>query len=232
MRTPRSRAGYTLIELVIAISLASIVLVGLFAIMASMMNFQVEALKKGTVNGWSLAALLSMNREIEDASVIVYPSAGGSANSISLCTNYSHIMAGAGGSADGSISGAASDPIQTIDYCYDPANLVMRRQVIDGSCPVLGSAPPACTASNYAPGAQQDTKTSGVIAISVYQAPGNPSVFTRSANRSGEIRLRYVIGNPNSTTTPSPGSAMVRNPQSMAFDTTLSVNRQYGNNQD
>ena len=231
VRRLRARAGYTLLELVVALALASIVLVGLFAIMASMMNFQVEALKKGTVNGWSLASLIAMNREIENASVLVYPAAGASADSLSVCTNYSNILKGSPGNATGVID--ASQPIETIDYCYDSANFVIRRLVVNGSCPALGTAPPACTAGNYAQSA--GATTSGVIAINVYYAnypTASPPVFTRDADATGVVRLQYVVGDPTSTPNPSPGKALVTNPQSMAFDTSLSVNKQYGNTSD
>jgi prepilin-type N-terminal cleavage/methylation domain-containing protein len=221
MRRLRSRAGYTLLELMVSLAISAIVLLGLFAIMTSMINMEVEGLKKGTVNSWSLASLIAMNREIEDASIIFYPGNGGSEDRLGGCENYSYIS-GAALSAD--------DPVTTFYYCYDSANHVMRRLIQNG-CAAKTTTPPACTAANYG-----TAGGNGVIATEVYYAnyptTNTPPVFTRDSNaRGGVLRLRYVVGDPVSTP-PGSGKPVLAKAQSMAFDTTLSMNKQFANTSD
>jgi type II secretory pathway component PulJ len=82
----RRSGGFSLIELVIAVSLSTIVLIGVFSMMTSMVQLEVAGQRGGTVNAWSLASLVAMNREIEGASVVVYPTAG-TADALVLCSN-------------------------------------------------------------------------------------------------------------------------------------------------
>ena len=52
------KAGFSIIELVIAVSLASFVLVGVASIAAQMARSQVDGIRSGTVTGWSVASYM------------------------------------------------------------------------------------------------------------------------------------------------------------------------------
>ena len=93
MRTKGDRRGFSLLELIIAMCLSSVVLITVFSIAASMVQFEVEGGRKGSVTAWSLASITNMNRDIANSSVIEWPNgAGASADSLVLCTNWTRIV--------------------------------------------------------------------------------------------------------------------------------------------
>lgn len=200
-----ARAGFSLVELVIAMLLSSFVMIGIVGISAQMVRYQAEGMKKGSVTGWSLVAITAMNKEIEDGNVLVYPTSGTPQDSLSICKNYSHL------------AGAALGPgsIENVTYCYDSTSPgYLRRAFTTGSCPALGTAPAACTAGNYP----------DVVATGVYRDASSNSVFRR-ADEVGGVQIRYRIGNPTPTTN-------MPMPQTMAFDMKFAMNKQYNNTSD
>jgi hypothetical protein len=206
-RLLRSRAGFSLTELIISMLLSSFVMIGIVGIASQMVRFQVEGMKKGSVTGWSLVAITAMNREIEDGTTLVYPTNGtGAQDLLTICKNYTHI------------TNAAMDstlPIERISYCYDPtAPGYLRRVTSTGACPALGVSPGACTAGTYPE----------VVATGVYRDAAGNMVFRR-ADEVGGVQIRYRVGNP----TPTANMPM---PQSMAFDMKFAMNKQYNNTQD
>lgn len=205
----RRNAGFTLLELIIALSISSIVLIGSFSVLTSMVQYEVEGMRRGSINGWSLAGLVAMNREIESANALVYPIAGGSANSMSVCTNYSRIK---GGSLDGGAS-------RTYSYCWDSGVNVLRRMTAAG-CPGLGTAPAGCGAGWGA---------DSVVATGVYLDSFSDPVFATDAS-GGTIRLRYIIGKPTIGAAINEGNGMTNfaTPQSMTFDTRLTMEKAVG----
>ena len=219
--TPRRRRGFTLLELVIALALSSIVLVGVFAMMASMVQYEAEGLRKGSVNGWSLASLVAMNREIEDASVLVTPRTGG-ADTLVVCDNWSRLMNKTGGAT---LMGGAS--VSTVyQYCWDPTVNVLRRMTSQpgGGCPSsLGYALPTCNAATYG--------AASVMATGVYKDTAGDNIFTADPTSTGTIRIRYTVGNPTAgTAAANEGNGLTnfQNPQTMSFDTRISLDRAVG----
>lgn len=218
----RKEAGFSIIELVIAISLASFVLVGVATIASQMARSQIDGIRSGTVTGWSLVSYLSMAKEIEDANVLAFPIANGAASdSLIVCKNWSRVI---GGKLD------AAGSVSVIQYCVDStdaSNLVLRRFANVGAgvtCPDPG-VPVACTAS---PGGTWDENGAGngisVIGFHLEKMSGFPSMFTRD-NSIGGVRLRYVIGRQTPTTNDP-------NPKSTPFDIGIAMQKQYNSTVD
>jgi prepilin-type N-terminal cleavage/methylation domain-containing protein len=190
--------GFSLIELVIAVSLASFVLVGVATIAAQMARTQVDGIRSGTVSGWSVASYMTMAKEIEDANVLAYPvNNGDNADSIVVCKNWSRDQ-GAGP------PGAALDaalPVSVIQYCVDATDpdsthYRLRRYANVGlgvTCPASPAAPVTCNAAG--PGWTEN----GIVGFRVEHLNGFATVFWRD-NAIGGVRLRYSIGQQTPTT--------------------------------
>lgn len=210
-RLLRSRAGFSLTELVIAMLLSSFVLVGIVGISSQMVRFHVDGMKRGTVTGWSLVALTAMNKEIEDGTTLVWPTNGsGASDSLTFCKNYTHLT---------NASLDSSSPIQAVSYCFDSSTTpgTLRRTTSTGACPVLGTAPGACSGFGE------------VVATGVYREATNAQfpagqVFRR-ADEVGGVQIRYIVGNPVAT----PQQPI---PTTMAFDIKFAMNKQYNNPSD
>ena len=211
MRPRRDRRGFSLLELVIALSLSAVVLISVFSIAASMVQFEVEGGRKGSVTAWSLASITAMNRDIASASVIQYPTALNSANSLVVCTNWTTLLNAPNGQQLSTIGPGPS----VLYYCWDnSANVLRRMAVLNTNCPNSGVGPPACSAVGYGAGS--------VVATAVYQNSGN-WVFTNDNLVTNSIRIRFVVGNPSqgqvNTTGTGASGPVFQNPQSLAFDT-------------
>jgi prepilin-type N-terminal cleavage/methylation domain-containing protein len=213
----KDRRGFSLLELIIALSISSVVLITIFSIAASMIQYEVEGERKGSVTAWSLASISNLNRDVAGASVIEWPNGAGSAdNSLVLCNNWSRSgpmpPAAAAPPNGGLISGLV--PVTVIYYCWDSTSNVLRRWQVNGGCPNVGAGPPACNAATYGAGS--------VVATAVYQNAGN-WVFTNDAAVKNAVHMMFTIGNPaqgqvNSTGGGASGPVFT-NPQSLAFDT-------------
>lgn len=212
MKTRKGQAGFTLLELILAVSISSVVLITVFSIAASMVQFEVESGRKGSVTAWSLAAISNMNRDIAGASVIEWPNGAGAAdNSLVVCTNWSR-NAGGGPPNGGQVaSGPGILNPTVIYYCWDSTGNVLRKMIVGGNCPNVGTAPPACSAAGYGAGS--------VVATGVYQNAGNWVFITDGAIQNA-VHLQFTVGNPNQgTVNAGGGSAVFANPQSLMFDT-------------
>lgn len=226
-RILRSRAGFSLTELIISMLLSSFVMIGIVGIASQMVRFQVEGMKKGSVTGWSLVALTAMNKEIEDGSTLVYPTNGtGARDSLTICKNYSHSRngPGSGGALDGSTN------VERISYCYDATAPGHIRRMVSTCDPggVPGACAAGCPALGVAPGACSGFPE--VVATGVYRHnvantafPGNE--LFRRADEVGGVQIRYIVGNPTPTTN-------MPMPQTMSFDLKFAMNKQYNNTDD
>lgn len=212
MRIKRGQAGFSLLELIIAISLASLVLVAVTNLAASAVRFQMDGIRKGSVTGWSLVSFVTMSKEVENANVLVWPT--GSADTIILCNNWSRLMAAAPGARLDT-----TQPLEVIYYCYNPATKALWRYytAAAGTCPasVAGSVP-ACTGAAGFPDMQQ-------IAWNVERLSGQ-NVFMRD-DTIGGARIRYVVGQQ---------TADVKHPITIytPFDVGLSMQKQYSDTSD
>lgn len=233
MSARNAPAGYTLVELLIAITMSSIVLVGIYSIVSTFVNIEVEGVKRGSITGWSLAGIDAMNREIEGANVMVWPTVAlGADDTMTTCMNWSRITAGpaTGGNLNGvgiSGGGGVGQNVLVYYYCYDSGNKILRRMVTSGATCPAAAAGPACTSAGYTGGLYG---ANNVIATSVYRS-GAAKVFTRD-DALNAVRIRFIVGNPNPTpNTPlaGPNYGNVTNPQTLPMDTRVSLDRPIGN---
>ena len=216
--------GFSIIELVIAVSLASFVLVGVATIAAQMARSQIDGIRKGTATGWSLVSYMSMAKEIEDANVLAYPIAdGASADQLVVYKNWSRAQ---GALPGGMLDGSVGAKVSVIQYCVDTsvaANLVVRRFEQTGTV-AAANVPPFTPPNPATPvgcvAAPTGTWTNlSVIGFRMERLSGFPSMFTRD-NSIGGVRIRYAIGRQTPTTNdPTPAFT--------PFDIGIAMQKQY-----
>jgi len=210
--------GFSMLELIISLSLSTIVLIGVISMATQVVRNEYGAIKSGEVSALTLNGLDAMNRELEKATYIepASPSAGGG-SLISGCLNYSSVLNGMAGLDSGSGKIDASNPKKMgFIYCVRSSgtpgrfdSLIRHPQVgtYDPSCPM---AHPACGAAG----------TYDVIIgnnISLYDGYGAGNYFQRD-DTVGGIRMHYIVGNATGSTTAArghggharPGSLQVR----------------------
>lgn len=217
------RAGYSLIELMIAMSLASIVMVAVVSVSSSLIHFQVEGMRKGRVTGWALMSVMTMNREIEDANVLVHPLTGG-ADWVVVCNNWSRLQSAADKRMDTTL------PVRVVYYCFletgTNPDRPLYRYINVGAYPAVSCpasfTPPAC--GNTSPGFAYTEM--GIVASGVYRTATNP--FTREPTGKG-LNIDFRIGNPAPT-----GAELVKTPVpvTMPVKITIAMQKQYGNTSD
>ena len=243
----KNRRGYTLLELIIACSLVMIVLYGLYTSFSSMVNFQSEALRKSSVNSWTVASLGTMTKEIENATILYFPnSANTPTNNILGCSNWSNQAINPGTGLKGYTLDPSS-PVTEFYYCLDTTsgptdatgahiNLLRRIAVVGAACPTGAVAPGSmgCTnATSLGAGGTND-----VIATEVNFIPGGSgSLFSYNTSASANgVNLTFVIGNPNPAGTAeasgTPSSARIVNPQTTTVNTTIALDRPYMDSND
>ena len=208
-------AGFTLVELILAVGLSTVVLIGAFSMLTSMIQYEVEAGRKGSVTGGSLMSLGAMNADIAAASCLVTPPLSGvPGDSLVVCTNWSR-QAKQGDPNGNFLDSTSGNTIYS--YCYDPANFLIRGMSQSGACPAVGAAPPVCTVAGY--------PTGTVLATGVYRDKNGSLLFQYDTTTPGAIQLHYVVGNPNAGTVSGPGAGNNQtnfaNPVSLAIDTKI-----------
>jgi prepilin-type N-terminal cleavage/methylation domain-containing protein len=217
------KSGFSLIELVIAVSLASLVLVAVASLAMQMTRSQVEGIRSGTMTGWSVVSYITMAKEIEDANVLAYPIVDGTAqDAIMICKNWSRnagATPGVGAKLD------ANGVVSVIQYCLDTTapvapltGFVMRRYARASAaevCPAA-AAPVACNAAG--PGwIENGAASNAVVGFRVERLTGQ-AIFLRS-NAIGGVRVRYVIGN-------QAGTPQQPIPKFTTFDYGISMQKQ------
>jgi len=227
-----SRRGFSIIELVIAVSLASMVLVGVATIASQMARSQVEGIRGGTATGWSLVSYLSMAKEIEDANVLAYPIANAAtADSLIVCKNWSRMTGALPGGPLDTNAGAMEAVVQFCVDTTDPANLVVRRfanvsTVAAGlaPCPCPGAPGPCNAAPVACIAAPAGTWTeTGVIGFRMERL-GGLAMFQRDDSIGG-VRVRYVIGRQTPTTNDP-------NPKNTPFNFGIAMQKHYSSTLD
>jgi prepilin-type N-terminal cleavage/methylation domain-containing protein len=208
----RPPTGFTLIEMLVATVLASVVLLGLFNLVTSMVTNEVNSMRTGTVSAWSLTAAKAMTTDISGASTLRYPAAGGAGSDyLIVCSNFSPMMNTAGG---GTMNGGTPKSAQ---YCYDTTegapygNSILR--LTTNSCPAAPVTP--CTSANYGGGS--------IVVTGVYRDSSNHAVFYTEPNAQipNAVRIRYSIGNPaaNAASAGSNGGTVTGAPVSIPYNT-------------
>ncbi|MDE1977680.1 MAG: prepilin-type N-terminal cleavage/methylation domain-containing protein [Elusimicrobia bacterium] len=219
------KKGFTLIEMIVAILLSTLVLLGIIAVAASMVRQHFESLAQGELSGQTLLSLDEMNRQIENASALVAPAPGGNANGgngddLSFCVNWYNNSAGGNPPFLSSVQ-----PVYSYYYCAAPtaapakdanpgaddlwgytcevANPSLGGNIcpfpgLAGGCGRPGSAPAGCSGPM------------SVLYNSLYfEGPPYPHLFYAVP---GGIQLHYIVGDPAPTAKhPAPVSMQVDN---------------------
>ncbi len=191
-------------------SLSTLVLIGVVGIAAQMVRYQLEGGTKGKVTGWTLLGLMRMSQELENASVLVLPSAASpSDDRLSGCSNYSLAM-----SPPGRIDPDTTVPSVSFYYCVAnvgaPASRSLLRYESIGypaACPI--SPEPTCGSGAFE-----------VVARDVDKLDPATSYFWRADNAAG-VEVRYIVG----VATPT---VNVPTPVFMRVRERISMSRSYG----
>lgn len=212
----RGSTGFTLVEMLVSTILASIVLLGLFNFVSTMVASGVNAERTSTVTAWSLNGISAMNADIAAAGGIGYPSLGATADELIVCTNWSM-----NGTPAKEISTANTDAYY---YCWDqtdapPYGNALLRKVVQnvGSCP---TAALACTQAAMSGGAYgADT----VVATGIYRDLSNDPIFFHDDKTMNAVRLRYNVGNPtaNALSAGGNGGTITATPVSIPYNTEI-----------
>jgi prepilin-type N-terminal cleavage/methylation domain-containing protein len=218
LKKRRGQAGFTLVELIVASVISSVVLIGMFSIMTSMVSAEIDGMRNGTVTSWSLAGIGVLNADISGAGAIGYPASGVADDSLVVCTNWSTRTA-----PPAVVDSSAGNTVYS--YCLDTTdgfplkNTLLRNVAINAvaACPTVAKTP--CTVAGYSDAAN----TAPIVATGVYRDPNGDSVFLTDPNTMNAVRLRFVVGNPaaSSVSAGSNGGTVTAQPVSVPFNTEI-----------
>ncbi len=223
-KLPCPKAGYTLVELLVAISLSAIVLSGIISVASSVIRYQVEGAARGDVAGWTLMNLHRMNQELEAATFITTRTT----NVLIGCHNYSRILVY--GSEDGRFD--SSKPITWFQYCAASAGSVQslyRYEDLSATkCPDTVKSD-SITCGNAPGGAM----TYALVARRFYhhdQANASPPFFQMVPNG---VEMHYTIGESTPRVTGVTATAPYNPvPVYLRVDTVVGSARTYNNGND
>lgn len=214
MKTKNRRdAGFSLLELIISLSLSTIVLIGVIILATQLLRNEAQTLKSGQVSAQTMASLSQMNRELEQATYLApgLPGTAGS-NIISGCINYSSTL-GASSSCCASQPCVAttvgygqidcSRTVQSFYYCVAAGSGVQGNldsllrypafgnisAGVSDKCPYNGGTAPACTLADA-------TSHDVVISKNMSHSPAAPLAgfyFKRDDAISG-VDVDFVVG--------------------------------------
>jgi|GEM_PF-6817279 len=211
----KTRLGFTLVELVIALTLSAFVLVGIVGVTSQMMRYQMEGGGKSNNTSNVLMSLDSMVRDLQGANVLYCPSnigvdhtpSGGArctqntSTVLSGCIDYSlNTVYGVNG---GPIDGNAAQ-VKSFYYCVWPA-----ASTPTGTPWLLhySQGPGATTGANascpISPAPNCGTGAYDVVAQNVYPIAGgaSPYYFARANDVNG-VQLLFQVGASTSATSP------------------------------
>lgn len=215
--TRKPNAGFTLIELILSLSLSTFVLMGIVMVAASAMRAHFEQIRKGEANVYTLYSAQQLTRDLEEATYIPpnFPPAGaGGGNVLKGCKNYSPILNAQGdgrydktdgGPYDPDGAGASPPTSFYFVYCVKVEANDTPRLKADGT--TTPWAPPQRSLYRYTGSPCADTLptpentcgTGGEVVVSNRFYPysdTNPDAarFFRSSANERRVRLRYSIG--------------------------------------
>lgn len=233
-RPPRRRCekGFTLLELIVALSLSVFVLVGVITVATSMVRYQMDAIRKGSATGGTLMAITRMTKEIEDSTYLKCPGNDPSCpaltgDEVSGCTNWSTQNQGADKRIDPTLDPDGAGPLSAATnvtswrYCVS-ANSLLRYENQGTSCSVPITA---CGG--------------GTPETVVWQKPGfykmdNIGYFFKRSNDIGGVELHFIVGYATKTVLGGgAGGPVDPNPTAyFKFDTKVGMNKSYNNTSD
>jgi prepilin-type N-terminal cleavage/methylation domain-containing protein len=215
-----SRRGYTLLELIVALSLSSFVMMGIISVATSMVRFQFQAGLSGNAGGGTLLAVGRMTRHMEDTSYMLQPVTGvAGADYVSGCTNWSaqgntRMSTTLSGGASWPCTNAASN-VTNFVYCRNAVNEMWLHYSCSATC---GSIP-----------AVTDANCGGAVATrelivgqrpGIFRAVGYTRLFFRTADNTG-LDMHFIVGQSTPT-------ANYPRPAFYRVDTRVMMNKSYG----
>ncbi len=198
----RGRAGFTLIEVIIAIGLATMVFLGITMITASALRSHFEQIRYGQDNSTNLAGIDNMVRVFEGTShlepcyppTLPWPAYCGGASLAARAAHYSEVRACSDYSAamGGALDGVVGN-VKWYDFCVSVSTLWYYS---GGGCPPAGGWPTASSPCGTGP-APHDAAIFGFYPAGSLQVSGVPNsgdpVFVRQ-DFSDSIAMQYIVG--------------------------------------
>jgi prepilin-type N-terminal cleavage/methylation domain-containing protein len=166
----RGEKGFTLLEVVVALSLGAMVILGMVAMFRPMMGTQLDLYRGIRAQSDALLALKALGTDLTQASQISNPAkAGGVSQGDSLagCINYD---ADAAGPID------PAQPVVGFRYCLSDGGLY---RGVAPRCPTVASD---CTAAASLP-----------LAANVSHAAGYNGLFVRPAGAANVVEVHYRV---------------------------------------
>ncbi len=192
------KRGFTLIEMIVAILLSTLVLLGIIAVAASMVRQHFESLSQGELSGQALISLAQMYQDIENANVLaappapVLPATSSSGNALAGCTNWSLLY----GKALNSVQ-----PVQSFYYCAAPDGTPAHPGAYDLWRYSCNSCPPATPGSCGSPDACGNPVSIVYNALYLESAEGLPPGYGNFFYYvNGGAAMHYIVGYPKPTT--------------------------------
>ena len=225
----KTRRGFTLIELIVATGITSLVFLAIVGVVAQMMRLQIETNQKGGVTGWTLMSLDDMNRQLRQATALYCPNAtygcGPNSQILIACSNYSF-------AAGGRI--VTTDPSPMFGYCVTAASRIPPRSLLRYDyAPGCQSPPPMSFLSlvSACPGNANPAPYT-LVAQNIYQV-GTTPYFSR-ADDVGGVGLNYVVwtGLPEPPPNPLPACPLTQKEPCMTVSSRIGMNKQYNNSSD
>lgn len=201
MRT--RRAGFTLVEIMVAVILAALTTLGLASIFSTSLKTQVHGYKKDVVQGDALISLKALTRDVQATTYLDEPlppcplgdctasSAQGS-DRLRGCTNYDPARGGIG------LLDSSFSTMRVYQYCVDGSG-TMFYTWRDGALGAVLPCPPAAVACGTAiPGGELMQLAQKVGRD---DCPACGAFFRRPAYLNNVVELHYVVGSSSPTQT-------------------------------
>ena len=236
--------GFTLTELIIAVSLSGLILMGIIGISAQMVRFQLQGARKGDVTGWTLLGLQRLNKEIENANVLDCPATAATSTCTTAPYNPSQVLSGCTNFTK-QTNAPYDENRETVAFYYCvPApghalqDHLVRYELKSGPNPAGGfhSTPAPTCPITPVPATCGNTPASPVTmevlvkGFYAHNTQANFPFFERADDVSG-VRLRYQVGLATATAEISPTTAGPI-PTYMRFDMKIGMNKSYTNTLD
>jgi len=191
MTRGRVARGFSLVELLIAVMLGSMLMMGLGSIFATTFRAQSGEFRREINQDSVLAGYRSITRDVGNATSMSLPAFGGSGDTLRGCTNYTVFPAASGGLR---ISNAVA--VRHFNYCVNAAGIMFFTfrdfALGTGTCP---AAAVACNAT-YPGGtmiqigrglARAERVTGPGTSVPINNECGNQNYFCRSAARPRNV---------------------------------------------
>jgi type II secretory pathway pseudopilin PulG len=249
MRKLRRRAapGFTLLELIVALSLSVFVLVGIISIATTMISYQLDSVRKGNTEGSSITALTAIQRDIRAATYLQCPGgnagcvpASNTGDKLSGCTNWSAQISGADKRIDPNYANVASvdectgaNNVMSFLYCT-PNSSTDPRLIRYVKCGTTCSIPAPASCGAAAGGATMSVivgANGATLSPGFRHMDGLGYYYERADDISG-VGVHFIVGVGTPTVAGQAGRAQVAMPVSYKFNVRVGMNKSYNDSND